>query len=61
MAPIYDPVYSRGFSKSRSGRVMSRAILMLNLGLIGFVITQSGWGLLACLLLVPLFIRWRRP
>ncbi|MEB3159310.1 MAG: hypothetical protein VKK03_07595 [Synechococcus sp.] len=57
---MYDPVYSRGFHRSRSGRVMSRAILMLNFGVIGFVITQSPWGLLLCLVVVPLFIRWRK-
>jgi len=60
MEPIYDPVYSRNFHRSRSGRIMSRAILMVIMGSIGFVITQSPWGLLVGLLMVPLFIRWKQ-
>lgn len=60
MEPIYDPVYSRNFHRSRSGRMMSRAILIVSVAAIGFVITQSPWGLLVGLVIVPLFIRWRK-
>jgi hypothetical protein len=58
--PLYDPVYSQGFHRSRSGRVMARFILALNVALIGWLLTQSVWGLLWGLVLVPLFIRWKR-
>ena len=58
---VYDPVYSRGFHRSRSGRVMARFILMLNVGALGWLVTQSAWGWLFALLLLPLFLRWKRP
>lgn len=40
---------------------MARFILMLNVGALGWLVTQSAWGLLFALLLLPLFLRWKRP
>ncbi|MFZ9753849.1 MAG: hypothetical protein ACO3B3_09895 [Cyanobium sp.] len=57
---LYDPVYSRGFYRSRSGRVMARVILMFSVGLVGWVVMQNPAGLLVGLVLIPLFIRWRK-
>ncbi|MFZ9168455.1 hypothetical protein, partial [Vulcanococcus sp.] len=57
---LYDPVYSRGFYRSRSGRVMARAILIFSVGVCGWVVMQHPAGLLVGLVLIPLFIRWRK-
>lgn len=57
---LYDPVYSRGFYRSRSGRVMARVILMFTVGVCGWVVLQNPVGLLVGLVLIPLFIRWRK-
>ena len=52
---VYDPVECRGFHRSRSGRVMARCIVMLNAGAVGWLVTQSAWGWLFALLLLPFF------
>lgn len=57
---MYEPSYPRRFYRSRAGRFAARLILMLNLGVLGWLITAHPLGLLWALVLLPLFIRWRR-
>jgi hypothetical protein len=57
---MYDPVFSRNFHRSRAGRLAARAILMLNLGVLGWVIVEHPKGLAWGLVPLPLFVRWRR-
>lgn len=59
---MYEPSYPRRFHRSRAGRLAARLILMLNLGVLGWLVTAHPLGLLWGLALLPLFIRWRwRP
>jgi hypothetical protein len=39
---------------------MARAILMFSVGVCGWVVLQNPAGLLVGLVLIPLFIRWRK-
>ena len=57
---MFDPVTTRNFYRSRSGRLLARLYLMLAFGCMGWVISDTPRGMLWSLLPVPLFVRWRR-
>jgi len=57
---LYNPVFSRGFYRSRAGRVMARVILMFTVGVCGWLVLQNPVGFLVGMMLIPLFIRWHK-